>query len=61
MDKPISDKLEDDKRANAIGETLAVLLNLKKDKEHKDRWSTAWGSKTNAGLARSIYRVFEEA
>jgi hypothetical protein len=30
---------------------------LKKDPEHKDRRQTAYGTKTKAGLARSIYGI----
>lgn len=33
-----------------VGATLADRLNLRKDTEHKDRWKTGWGTKTNTGL-----------
>lgn len=48
----------DDETAERIGAELAVALRLKRDPEHKDRWMTTWGTKTNKGLARSIAQVF---
>jgi len=36
---------------DAIGQKLADRFNLKRDPEHKDRWRTGWGTKTNYGLA----------
>jgi hypothetical protein len=35
---------------DAAGAKLAEALELKKDREHKDRWRTGWGTKTNTGL-----------
>ena len=32
------------------GFELGKSLGLKRDKEHKDRWVTDWGTKTNIGL-----------
>jgi hypothetical protein len=43
--------------ADEIGAMLAEALNLKRDKEHKDRWVTDWGTKTNAGLARTVFSL----
>lgn len=51
---------DDDERADKLGAKLAEMLHLRRDSEHKDRWQTTWGSKTNAGLARSILRVLQE-
>ncbi len=53
--------LDDDARAGAIGARLAEMLNLKRDREYPDRWKTAWGTKTNAGLARTVAVAFDEA
>ena len=36
---------------------IVTLLNLKKDKEHKDRYITAWGSKTYLGIYLVLERV----
>lgn len=46
--------------ADAMGRVLAETLKLKRDPEHKDRWQTTWGSKTNAGLARTVLAEFEK-
>lgn len=40
------------------GELFAKLLKMKKN---KDRWDTAWGTKTNLGLYRTIKRLVEDA
>lgn len=45
----------------AYGELFAKLLKMKKNKEHKDRWDTAWGTKTSLGLYRTIKRLVEDA
>ncbi len=52
---------EDEKFADSVGYELAIALRLHKDPEHKDRWQTGWGTKTNAGLARTNLRILEEA
>ena len=49
----------DDDYANQIGLSIAETLNCKRSKEHKDRWITNWGTKTNIGLARTILSSFE--
>ena len=49
----------DDKAADRIGAMFAAVLNCKRDKEHKDRWITDWGTKTNIGLARTILSTLE--
>jgi len=36
------------------GLKLAKALGLRKDSEHKTRWRTGWGSKTNTGLYLTI-------
>lgn len=50
---------EDDVEADHIGAMFAVALNLKRDREHRDRWQTDWGTKTNIGLARTIVAALE--
>lgn len=42
---------------NQIGATLAERLGLKHDREHRDRWQTGWGSKTNYGLALTVIEM----
>lgn len=34
--------------------------NMKKDKDHKDRVVTGWGTKTKVGLYLSLRRIFKE-
>ena len=44
-----------DEQADKLGQKFADVLELKRDSEHpRTRWKTAWGSKTNMGLARTI-------
>lgn len=50
---------EDDVEADRIGAMFATALNLKRDREHRDRWQTDWGTKTNIGLARTIAAMLE--
>ncbi len=42
------------------GALLAHVLKLRKDSEHKDRWQTTWGTKTDLGLFRTVKRIVEE-
>ena len=49
----------DDAEAARIGAMFAEVLNCKRDKEHKDRWRTDWGTKTDIGLARTILSALE--
>ena len=49
----------DDATAEKIGAALAKVLQLRKSKEHKDRWETSCGDKTNIGLYRTVYNVLE--
>lgn len=49
-----------DARDGAIGEALAALLQLKKDRE-TGYYETKWGGKTAVGLTRVILRAMEEA
>lgn len=44
----------DDAEAGRIGAMLAEVLHCKRDRGHKDRWVTGWGTKTNIGLSRTI-------
>ena len=46
----------DIKEDHALGEQIAGLLFLKKK---NDRYQTAWGDKTAAGLARCVRRILE--
>ena len=48
-----------DARDTAIGEEIARVLQLKKDRS-TGRYNTAWGDKTAMGLARTLRRVFDE-
>jgi len=41
-----------------MGALIAELLHLKRDAQ--GRWPTAWGNKTDIGLARTLRRVLEE-
>lgn len=50
----------DDAIAEAIGLELSQMLHLKPDRHQPDRIKTAWGSKTNIGLARSVLRVIAD-
>jgi len=45
---------------NKIGKALAEMLKLRKDKSHKDRYSTTWGSKTCIGIFNTIARLGQE-
>ena len=45
------------KELEAKGEEIAHALHLKRDKEHKDRWVTDWGSKTSLGLYLTLQRM----
>jgi hypothetical protein len=55
----LEDRLADDAVASKVGKYLAFHLGLRPDPEHSDRWRTGWGTKTNAGLARTILRMLE--
>lgn len=58
----IKRSLDYDQDAHDIGEILAAALGLKRSKEHAYRWETSevYGTKTSAGLARSIAKIFAE-
>lgn len=43
------------------GQALADALKLKTDVQHKDRFETAWGSKTVLGVAASALAIFTVA
>jgi hypothetical protein len=55
----LADRLTN-KHAHKIGLAIADLLQLKRDREFKDRFPTCWGTKTPGGLARSILRLIAE-
>ena len=42
------------------GNAIAQLFSLKKDREHKDRYITSWGSKTAYGLTQVVLRLAED-
>jgi hypothetical protein len=44
----------------AAGRSLAYGLKLRRDKEHRDRWQTNWGSKTDLGLWRTVQRMIHD-
>lgn len=48
---------ENDEAADLVGERLAELLGLKRD---KNLYQTTWGTKTKRGLARTILAVIEQ-
>ncbi len=68
-DRVWNDKYEDESIASdeafteALGEKLAAILNLKRNKAFPKtkRWWTTEGSKTSIGLARTLIRILEEA
>lgn len=43
------------------GNKIARVLGLKRDREHRDRWATEWGSKTDVGLLLTVRRLAEES
>lgn len=47
--------------AAKVGAKLAEVLALRRDRDNRSRWHTAWGSKTDAGLARTVLRILDEA
>lgn len=53
-------RLDDDAVASKVGKYLAHHLGLRIDPENPDRWRTGWGTKTNAGLARTILSAIEK-
>lgn len=46
--------------AEKLGAEIAGIFKLRRDSEHKDRWQTTWGSKTNKGIARSVVALVEK-
>lgn len=46
-----------DSAAAECGKQLADVLHLRRAAGHKDRWFTTWGTKTDAGLARTALRI----
>ncbi len=42
------------------GELIAEVLNLKRDREHRDRYCTTWGTKTAMGLFLTIERLVRD-
>ena len=44
----------------AIGARLADVLQLRRDREHKDRWQTTAGNKTDLGIYRTIVAIILE-
>lgn len=58
----VSDRLESDEVAEALGIQLADMLGLTpiRQGEQKGRFQTRYGTKTYIGLARTLARVFDE-
>lgn len=48
-------EMEDENYLAEIGDKIAKILNIKKNKTR--RYTTAYGDKTNIGLARTIQRL----
>lgn len=46
-----------DEELDVIGKRLAKALKLGRDKDHRDRWATEWGSKTNKGLVLTLIEM----
>jgi len=43
-----------------IGKELAEILQLRKDKDCKGRYSLIWGNKTNTGIFETIRRLGQD-
>ena len=50
-----------DEQMNDFGNSLAVAMYLKRDREYKDRWQTAWGTKTGLGLYLTLRNLIENS
>ena len=57
--KPEPQKLTDEEEASRAA-ILCEMLQLKRSKEHKDRFLTGWGTKTALGVFRSAQRIIEK-
>lgn len=51
---------EDDEMADRLGREIVAVLGLHRDREHRDRYQTAWGAKTAVGIARTVVRIISE-
>jgi len=60
MNKQIKQIKMNDELAHRIGEELAKVFHLKRDKQFPDRYRTEWGTKTAQGVARSALRILLE-
>lgn len=49
-----------DEELDRTGEKIAEVLQLKRDREYKDRWQTTWGNKTSRGIALTVSRIMDE-
>lgn len=56
-DETLRDYAEDER----IGERIAEAMGLRRDPQHRDRWLTAAGSKTSAGVARTVRAIQRDA
>jgi hypothetical protein len=54
-------KLYNDTDAAVMGRNLARLFRMRRDPDHRDRWQTEWGNKTDLGLWRTFERIAEDA
>lgn len=50
-----------DDQKTAIGLKWAKILQLRKDREHNDRFLTTWGSKTPLGIYHTIKHLVNES
>lgn len=53
-------KIENDEAMlEMYGAQIAKIFLLRRDEEHRERFETRWGSKSEIGIARTILRMAE--
>lgn len=50
---------DNDALYETIGAEIAATMQCKRDSEHRDRWQTTVGTKTNIGLALSVIAIID--
>jgi hypothetical protein len=55
----VEPEITEDQEAK-IGRAIAIVLMLKKDSDHGDRYITEWGNKTAIGLYRTVKCIINE-
>lgn len=55
----MTQKYSDEAKA-LMGANVARILQLRRDREHRDRFQTTWGSKTALGIFHTVMRIAEE-